>query len=340
MFRLTSPIVHGWRSALLTVALTAFATRVPAVDVSPRPLEVGHAERLLVVAPHPDDETIGAGGLIQRVLARGGSVRIVLVTAGDGYIEAVVHETGKLQPPPTQYIEYGQRRLREARAAVRVLDGGDHLRMQFLGFPDGGLQGLLRAHWWRTRPERSSTTDATDPPYDEAVEPDVPYDGADLRRELDNIFRETRPTIVALPHPRDKHPDHRATGLFTLLALHDYLTATHAARPRLLAYLVHWPDWPPGWNASSPSEVPSDAPLALPPNLPRHPRARVSLNLSPQESETKRAALAKYGSQQQVMASFLAAFVRRTEPFITLSPAELYQIGHWIERGAPRTPKK
>ena len=59
-------------------------------------------ERLLVIAPHPDDETLGAGGLIQRVLERGGTVRVVLVTAGDGYVEAVVHETGLPRPRPSQ----------------------------------------------------------------------------------------------------------------------------------------------------------------------------------------------------------------------------------------------
>jgi len=75
-------------------------------------LEIKQGERLLVVAPHPDDETLGAGGLIQRVVARGGEVRIVLVTAGDGYVEAVTHETGQLRPAASAYIGYGERRLR------------------------------------------------------------------------------------------------------------------------------------------------------------------------------------------------------------------------------------
>ena len=39
--------------------------------------------RLLMVAPHPDDETIATGLLIQQVLAAGGEVRILLLTAGD-----------------------------------------------------------------------------------------------------------------------------------------------------------------------------------------------------------------------------------------------------------------
>lgn len=73
---------------------------------------MGTGERLLVVAPHPDDETLAAGGLIQRVLMRGGAVRVVLVTAGDGYIEAVSHETGRPRPRPAEYLgAYAKRAL-------------------------------------------------------------------------------------------------------------------------------------------------------------------------------------------------------------------------------------
>ena len=111
-----------------------------ALAALPTELAVKRGERLLVLAPHPDDETLGAGGLIQRVLARGGTVRVVLVTAGDGYVEAVVHETGRLRPRPRDYVAYGERRLREARFALRAL-GGDGIEAEhLLGFPDGGLE--------------------------------------------------------------------------------------------------------------------------------------------------------------------------------------------------------
>src|SRR5215217_793092 len=39
-------------------------------------------ERLLVLAPHPDDEAIGCGGLIAQHLREHRSVRIVIVTDG------------------------------------------------------------------------------------------------------------------------------------------------------------------------------------------------------------------------------------------------------------------
>ena len=312
-------------------------TGAAAADPAPR---VGRNERLLVIAPHPDDETLGAGGLIQRVYLNGGDVRIVLVTAGDGFVEAVAHETGTPRPRPAAYIAYGELRLREARAAVRTLLP-DRYRLQVLGFPDGGLDGLLQAHWWRSRPERSRTTDARDPPYDsEALEPDVPYDGDDLRRELARIIRETHPTIVALPDPLDRHPDHRATALFTLLALQDW-AVQHPGhdKPQLLAYLVHWPDWPPGWDAPQATSEP-DVPLELPRGDVHRGGKRVALVLSDEELATKRAALAKYFTQLAVMSPFLTAFVRRTEPYTLLAPPEMRRAAQMIEKGIESAPRR
>ena len=330
------PLFMKRRSLLGLSAILGILSLSLAAAMAPKstPLEVGTGQRLIVVAPHPDDETLGAGGLVQRVLERGGRVSVVLVTAGDGYRQAVMDETGKPQPSPSQYIAYGKLRLREAHATLRKL-GQRHVRLQFLGFPDGGLDRLLRTHWQRSHPERSETTGASDPPYDNALEPDVPYDGSDLRRELVRLLRETDPTIVALPDPLDEHPDHRATGIFTLLALNDWLGETSTAKaakrplamPQLLTYLIHWENWPPDSNAKTPVRDASNASLELPQDLPLRGLARTALTLTDKEAETKRVALAQYVSQQKEMAPFLAAFVRRTEPFTIVSEAELRRVG-------------
>lgn len=334
------PLVARVAGVLLLLLLVApLPARAGGRATAPEALVVGPAERLLVIAPHPDDETLGAGGLIQRVLERGGSVRVVLVTAGDGYIEAVKHETGELHPRPAEFIAYGEKRLREARAALRVL-GDERGRLLLLGFPDGGLDDLLRAHWWRGSPERSRTTGATDPPYDEAIEPDLPYDGDDLRRELGNIVREMQPTMVALPDPFDRHPDHRATGFFALLAVADWVVSlpAEAPRPKLLAYLVHWPDWPRGWDAPTP--LPPDTPLDLPPKFDRSACRRVLLTLDDVELAAKRAALTRYETQQRVMRGLLSAFERRNEPFCLLPDSELQRVEVLVEQGLTRTPRR
>jgi LmbE family N-acetylglucosaminyl deacetylase len=305
-------------AASLVVTAAMGAAQTSALDVST-------GERLVVVAPHPDDETLGAAGLIQRVLTRGGAVRVVLVTAGDGYVEAVVHETGRPRPRPAEYVAYGERRLREARRALREL-GGDAIRAEhLLGFPDGGIEPLLTAYRERTHPEHSSTTGASAPPYPEAEHPDVRYDGDDLRAALVRCFSDVQPTMIAFPDPLDRHPDHRATGRFTLLAVQELMRGPEGSRPampRLLAYLVHWPDWPPGWDATNLSAPAVDAPLALPPSFPSRGLNHVVLTLTDSEVSAKRRALARYASQQQVMPGLLASFVRRTEPFTVFTGAE------------------
>src|SRR5882757_725225 len=40
-------------------------------------------DRIVVVAPHPDDEVLGAGGLIQQARAVGAEVHVIYLTSGD-----------------------------------------------------------------------------------------------------------------------------------------------------------------------------------------------------------------------------------------------------------------
>lgn len=279
-------------------------------------IRIGPGERLLVIAPHPDDETLGAGGLAQRVLERGGKVRILLLTAGDGYVDAVRQETGQSRPRAEEFIAYGERRLGEARAAARELGRG--ISVETVGFPDGGLDQLLRKHMRRGEPERSATTGASDPPYDdEALDPDLPYDGVDLRHAMARTIREARPTIVAMPDPADVHPDHRATAAFSLLALGDVLAEPDrrpGPPPRVFTCLIHWPGWPPGWDRT-PSPQDADLPLDRPADLPSRGLVARRLTLGAKQIAHKRSALAQYATQVDVMPEFLGAFLRRDEVF-------------------------
>ena len=328
----------GVASAVVRVAVLA-ATLIALVNVAwtapdpPDSLAVRDGERLLVIAPHPDDETLGAGGLIQRVLARHGSVHVVLMTAGDGNVGGVMLETGLRQPPAANFVAYGERRVAEARAALRSL-GAPAGALDLLGFPDGGLMSLLSRNWRRAQPAHSKTTGASDPPYDFAVEPDIAYDGTDLRDELARVLREVRPTLIALPDPIDRHPDHSASGVFTILAIDEWIGARwprHAA-PRVLTYLVHWPDWPPGWDEAMPSPAEANLSLSLPASLPPRPLDVAWLTLTAEEIAAKRAALAEHTSQEHEMGAFLAAFVRRTEPFTLLDTTEIRAIASDYQR--------
>lgn len=312
---------------------------VSACADAPAPLNILPGERLLVLAPHPDDEVLGAAGLMQQVLARGGSVRVAIATAGDGYVEAVEQETGQLRPKPANYLQYGETRLAEAARAANVLGNG-HGRLDLLGFPDGGIHPLLIAHWSRLHPERSETTGMNAVPYAETEDKGLPYDGADLRNQLVRILKQERPTLIAFPDAMDWHPDHDGLALFALLAIGDWLEKQHgpaapgaqANQPRLLAYLVHWyHDWPSGSSAGKPADL-SEQPLFLPDDLPVRGHDRACVFLDRSQRAVKSHALAQYQTQQRAMGAFLAAFVRSSECYSVLKIPDAEKIEALMEQ--------
>lgn len=95
--------------------------RVAALPVlTPRPVH------LTVLAAHPDDETLGAGGLIAAVARLGGTVEVVVVTDGEAS-----------HPASPTYDEPALRALRrtELPAAMARLDPAATVR--WLAVPDG-----------------------------------------------------------------------------------------------------------------------------------------------------------------------------------------------------------
>jgi LmbE family N-acetylglucosaminyl deacetylase len=91
---------------------------------TPRWLDLARFGRVLLLAPHPDDETLGAGGLIAQARAAGATVSVVLLTAGEA-------EPGAAGDPGL-----GPARLAECRAALEILGGAVLLLLD-------GRDGLL-----------------------------------------------------------------------------------------------------------------------------------------------------------------------------------------------------
>ncbi|MDB5876423.1 MAG: glucosamine-6-phosphate deaminase-like protein [Ramlibacter sp.] len=83
---------------------------------------------VVVVAPHPDDESIGCGGTILLHTGRGDRVHIVFLSSG---------ELGVKSMPPG---DAGRAREREAQSAARSLDASG---VDFLRYPDGKLSSHI-----------------------------------------------------------------------------------------------------------------------------------------------------------------------------------------------------
>jgi sterol desaturase/sphingolipid hydroxylase (fatty acid hydroxylase superfamily)/LmbE family N-acetylglucosaminyl deacetylase len=201
-----------------------------------QPLLVGKGERLMVQSPHPDD---GSAGLIKRVIENGGSVRTVVVTSGDAYVDAVTQETGKRHPSPADYLDFGEKRLEESRRAAQILGNG-FVHLDLLGFSDGSIYSSLVSHWRRNNPMRSDFTGFDHVPYREAEDRGYAQDGQDLLKELVAIMLENKPTLIAFPDVMEDDSDHAGLGMFSLLAVHDWLVQPLSlhANPRLLTYFL------------------------------------------------------------------------------------------------------
>src|SRR5262249_60015636 len=142
------------------------------------PLRGTRSARVVVLPPQPGEGRIAVGGLLHRMAGAHATVQVVFVTNGDGYPDAV-RETLHRPPRQADYLAYGRLRQREAQAAAKRL-GVPRDAVDFLGFPDGGLDTLWQAHWARTRPYTSPYTATDMPPYGDVVDPELEYDGQDL----------------------------------------------------------------------------------------------------------------------------------------------------------------
>ncbi len=145
-------------------------------------------DRVLVIAPHPDDEAIATGGVLQVAHTAGAACRVLVITDGDNnpwpqrWIEKRWHIGA------AERVRWGAGRRAEALAALRVL-GLPPADVRCFGFPDLGLTDLLmRAD-------------------------------AGLETALASQLAEFRPTCLFLPALDDRHPDHSALHVLLRLAL-------------------------------------------------------------------------------------------------------------------------
>lgn len=293
------------RTALALAATQWVAAAAPGAQAWPR---LDAATSLLVVAPHPDDETLCCAGVIQRVVHAGGRVSVVWITSGDASELDMLLIEKSVFPEHAQLRELAARRMQEARTAATRLGvpaGG----LLFLGYPDRGVLSLLTEY--RTSPYTSGFTGAAAVPYPAALFPGHPYTGESLERDFAAVLERVQPTLILAPSPRDSHPDHRAAGL-----LAGAVSARRGLAGEVRYWIVHGGE---GWP--SPRAPLPGVPLTPP------PRSRgLSLSvfeLQPAEEDRMLEALRAYDTQMRTIAPFLLAFVRSTELFAAQPGADL-----------------
>ena len=103
------------------IGIAATKKSRPASEVAFQDLPLAGHQRLLMLAPHCDDETLGAGGLIQAALRQNMEVKVVIATNGDGFRFATMEDFHRLYPRHQDFIRMGSQRQQEIPAALGLL---------------------------------------------------------------------------------------------------------------------------------------------------------------------------------------------------------------------------
>jgi LmbE family N-acetylglucosaminyl deacetylase len=129
-------------------------------------------KRIVVFAPHPDDETWGCGGTIAKKITEEYEVIVVVMTDGRHAFEKVFGIDS--DPSPTELKAI---RREELLKACDIL-GVQRQNLIFLDFEDGSLE--------------KSQSEAS--------------------QRVAQILKENKPVEVYFPHEKDFHVDHRVTN--------------------------------------------------------------------------------------------------------------------------------
>jgi LmbE family N-acetylglucosaminyl deacetylase len=265
-------------------------------------------DRVLVIAPHPDDETLGLGGLLQRAKSAGAATNVLYLTNGESNEVASLFYQKRPLLWRSDFVKSGVTRKKEAMEAMKLL-GFDAGELVFFGYPDGGMMNLWTKHWGAaSRPFRSLFTRLSRVPYKDNFSYGRAFKGEEVLSDLKRVMASFRPTAVFVTAPFDLNPDHQAAYLFTDSALRDLQDS--GPSPALYVYLVHAHRWP------EPKKHMPDRALEVPDHIDWGVRVDwEKFPLSAQEVKKKGEAILLYKSQLAYKKHFLLAFARKNEIF-------------------------
>ena len=146
------------------------------------------SSRLMLFAPHPDDEALACSIILQQAVRAAAAIRVIYATDGDDnpWPQRLLERKWRLNA--TDRRRWGKLRRGEALAALRVL-GVSVSDARFLALPDQGLTDLL------TRDCRS------------------------ILERLATAIGGWAPTHLLVPSIADTHPDHNALAVMLRLVL-------------------------------------------------------------------------------------------------------------------------
>jgi len=276
-----------------------------ASTIEPIP-EFSKDDRVLIFAPHPDDESIGAGGVIQKALKAGAAVKIVCFTNGDHNELAFIVYEKRLTFRKREFIHMGELRTKETIRAMQSL-GLKAEDVVFLGYPDFGTLHIFTKFWGDAKPYRDFLTRIKKVPYSICLSPKADYVGENILKDLETVVTGFSPTKIFVSHPVDTNRDHRSLYLFLRIAL--WNLEDKIKQPELYPYLIHAINWPeprgyhPELRIDPPKEL-SDSSIKW-----------KELELTETEIKAKHDAISFYETQIEYNPPYLLTFARKNELF-------------------------
>ena len=268
--------------------------------------------RILILAPHQDDEILGACTLIKRMLCANENVYIAYLTNGDykGRDMAAI-------------------RYKESTAALNLLNMNCK-RVFYFGYGDTGMKPqhsflyrlyqmddaclLLSKNAQQTyHPVGGSTLHYL------CTKREASYNRLSFVQDLGFMLDISQPDIIVLPSPYDLHGDHQASFLFVNELLHK------KERPILLTYLLHSEsdDLWPNRDGSRFRQ-----PISLSKTF---WDSRFILDLSKEERKLKYSCIQLFKSQLYTPKGYLSAFAKKEEWFIQENGQPTITINPWAK---------
>lgn len=209
---------------VLIVSLTTMAFSYSQLPFYPPDFPAGPSmnsgDRVMIVAPHPDDEAICNGGVIRYAVENHIPVKVVVMTDGNDT------KTSPLT------------RHNETINGTKTL-GLSEDNVTFLGYKDGSLRNLLNDNWDYSNPFTASDG-SKQVTYQYAFQENATYCGANVAGNLETIITDFKPTIIIYPSGDDEQFDHQATSGFL-----EYVTQETGYNGTKYTYLLHLPpNWP------------------------------------------------------------------------------------------------
>lgn len=204
------------------------------------------AAKILVIAPHPDDEALMFSGVIYSALSRGEQVKVVLMTNGDLY-----------------GVTVGNTRQDETVSAMVNSLGMHESNVIFLGYPDAGLTPVYNSYTLSS--DKYTAANGQSATYGHRglgwtdyhnfmFGAHATYNRPNILSDLKKIISDFLPDSIFMTSQHDLHPDHSITYSYVVDVLNDISGSNAAYKPIIHKTIIHGGDdtaWPLAMNPAT-----------------------------------------------------------------------------------------